>query len=197
MMEYSKALEAAKQVRKALLPACEKIVIAGSLRRQKADVRDIELVAQIKTGGLFDDAPDTAAFEVAISSAVNKGVIAWDTQHRANGEKYKRFTVPELDIAVDLFIATPANFGNILVIRTGNSDFSEKLVTKFAFGGLMPDDLRQGDGYLFRDGVRLECPTELAFFTALGLPVLDPAERNLHGVAKLRAHIETVGRING
>jgi len=195
-VDYEKALCAAKQVREALKPACEKVVIAGSLRRKKPDVKDIEICCQPKMGGLFSDIPDIGALESAIAGAVNCGLIEWDMQLRRNGEKYKRFRVPEIDIAVDLFIAGPGNFGPILAIRTGDTEFSQKLVTKIASDGLMPDNMRQMDGFLFRDGVKLECPTELAFFEALGLPVLDPVERGPQGFLKLRAHIETMGRLN-
>ena len=99
---------------------------------------------------------------------------------------------------MDLFIAEPGNWGNVLAIRTGNAAFSKGLVTERRSGGLMPPDLYQRDGFLWcRNGFgrvrtppsgsdeRLECPTEEAFFAALGLPTLPPAERDEGAVARL------------
>jgi DNA polymerase/3'-5' exonuclease PolX len=42
-MDYVQALAIAEQTRTALAPYCERIEIAGSIRRQKPQVKDIEL----------------------------------------------------------------------------------------------------------------------------------------------------------
>src|SRR6185437_7509005 len=135
-IQYEEALSIAKRIRAALLPGCERLVIAGSLRREKPEVKDIEIVAELKAVGLFGDVPDTGALEGAIAQAIRCGVIEWDTELRRNGEKYKRFRAHGSGICVDFFIADHENFGNILAIRTGNSDFSRLLVTKCSQGGL-------------------------------------------------------------
>lgn len=188
-MLYDKALSVAQHIRESLLPGCEQLVIAGSLRRQKPDVKDIELVAELKPGGLFGDIPDTGALEAAIASAMRDGVIAWDLELRRNGDKYKRFIVPQHGICVDFFVADHDNFGNILAIRTGNSEFSRLLVTKQSQGGLMPDDMRQGDGFLFLDGKRLSCSTEEDFFAAIRVPMIEPQDRNADAVMRVRREI--------
>ena len=43
-MEYNKALEIAEKTKAQLAPYCERIEIAGSIRRKKPDVGDIEIV---------------------------------------------------------------------------------------------------------------------------------------------------------
>jgi len=57
-MDHAQALTIAEQCRKALAPYCERIEIAGSIRRGKPQVKDIELVAMPKMvpTGLFGDA---------------------------------------------------------------------------------------------------------------------------------------------
>ncbi len=44
-MKLDKALEIAERTKKLLAPYCERIEIAGSIRRKKPEVKDIELVA--------------------------------------------------------------------------------------------------------------------------------------------------------
>ena len=44
-MELTKASEIVKKIEVELKPFCDRIQIAGSIRRQKANVKDIEIVA--------------------------------------------------------------------------------------------------------------------------------------------------------
>ncbi len=44
-MQLDKALEIAEKTKELLAPYCERIEIAGSIRRKKPEVKDIELVA--------------------------------------------------------------------------------------------------------------------------------------------------------
>lgn len=163
-------------------PACVQIVAAGSIRREKPEVRDIEIVAEPR----YRQAPDLfgaatgqrySELDDALADAMRAGRIEYDTVTKRNGNRYKRLWLPAHGIAVDLFLADPGNWGNILAIRTGNANFSRALVTSRTQGGLLPSDLRQDDGYLWRGGVRLVCRTEGEFFERLGLPVVPPEAR--------------------
>jgi hypothetical protein len=73
-----------------------------------------------------------------------------------------------------------------LAIRTGNAEFSHLLVKQVDLGGLMPEGMHHADGFLWRYGERVPCPTEEAFFQALGLPLVPPAERNADTALRLR-----------
>ena len=64
-MEYEVAIEIAEKVKALLLPHCERIEIAGSVRRKKPNVKDIEIVAIPKPF-------DTGLFESGIATVVNK-----------------------------------------------------------------------------------------------------------------------------
>lgn len=182
--------------------ACSEVRIAGSIRRGKTEVKDIELVAC-----LLEDMPLRIAeskLNAALMRMLQDGTLAFHLNEKrnpsANGPRYKKFV--HAGIAVDLFIAERANFGNTLAIRTGDAAFTEKMVTQRAIGGLMPHNYRQRDGFLwkirsgvnpalgqFEDGDRIDCPTEDAFFAALGVPTLCPEERNLAGIQKLRDYL--------
>lgn len=175
------AMVLADQLLAQLAPACERIAIAGSIRRRKASVKDIELVAipkQIPSGDLFGDVMKSALDDL-LEAEIAAGRLAWNVQHKGNGPRYKCLWLPDADLAVDLFLADVDNWGNQLVIRTGDGNFTKRLVTSSRFGGCMPDGLRQRDGYLCRGDERLPCPTEEAFFAAIGVsPVPTPEERS-------------------
>jgi len=56
MMELEKAKVIADTVVKALAPYCERIMVAGSIRRQKPTVRDIDLVLVVRDRQNLDSA---------------------------------------------------------------------------------------------------------------------------------------------
>jgi hypothetical protein len=186
-----------------LRPACEQIVIAGSIRREKAAVKDIEIVClPIARMNLFGE-PAGNVLAAEIEAAMAREVhLSWDRRTPRNGERYKRLWWagwnPSAGIAVDLFIADRENFGNTLAIRTGDADFSRLLVTRRIHGGLMPGGMQQLDGHLWRiveyadpanrpSDERLSCPDEAAFFAALGIDAVpEPRERDAACIARLR-----------
>jgi DNA polymerase/3'-5' exonuclease PolX len=189
-----------------LRPACEQVVIAGSIRREKAAVKDVEIVClPTSRANLFGE-PAGNVLAAQIEAAMAREVhLSWDRQTLRNGERYKRFWWagwnPSAGIAVDLFIADRENFGNILAIRTGNAEFSRLLVTLRTLGGLMPSGIHQRDGYLWRqDGSggfnrRVPCPDEAAFFAALGIDTVpEPRERDVACIARLRRPLPEVAR---
>ena len=95
---------------------------------------------------------------------------------KRNDDKYKRFLFDGMPL--DLFIADEDNLGNILAIHTGNAEFSRLLVTPRNQGGLMPSYLKQKSGYLWNGNNQIVCRTEQDFFDALGIPFVEPRERN-------------------
>lgn len=186
----------ANEVVRLLSPACQEIVICGSVRRQKTEVKDLEIVAlpkKLSTRPVFGDATSALPpLEALCARLVAYGELRLDPQLKRDGPKYKRFIHPRGKIAIDLFIASTENFGNQIAIRTGDADFSHLMVTPRSQGGLMPDRLRQAEGYLWKtisaDQVqRLACPSEPAFFAELGLPVPHPEHRDAAEIARLRA----------
>lgn len=101
-----------------LAPHCIRIEIAGSIRREKPEVKDIEIVAIPKPY-------EIGLFESGIATVVNR----WE---KVKGElpcKYtQRIIRSETPIKLDLFFATPDNYGLILAIRTGSAEYSHQVL---------------------------------------------------------------------
>lgn len=161
-MEYNKALEIAKKVKEQLAPHCERLEIAGSIRRKRSDVGDIEIVAIPKPY-------DVGLFESGIATVVNQ----WE---KVKGElpcKYTQRILPE-GIKLDLFFAERDNWGNIFAIRTGSADFSYRvLATEWVSQGY-----QSKNGYLHKAGQRIALPEEEDLFKLLGIPYMEPEKRN-------------------
>lgn len=196
-MERSYVQPWAEVLVKRLSPGCEKIEIAGSLRREKPDVKDIELVALPHAArDLYGDPSDGATLlDNLIERYVEGGMLAWDTKVKRNGSRYKRLISTALEIPVDLFLADADNWGYILALRTGCADFSHALVTRRDQGGLMFHDVFHRDGYLWgvktstKPEMLLPCPDEQTYFRYLGLSCIPPSQRTAESVAEMREFI--------
>jgi DNA polymerase/3'-5' exonuclease PolX len=181
-MNLHDAEQAATHVLSLLDLVCRRQAIAGSIRRRKPVVKDIELVVMptwTRVRDLFgnDTIERHSNLDSYLPTVIRRGDLAYDTETPRNGERYKRLRLPGADVAIDLFVADTTNWGNILAIRTGNADFSRLLVTSRVFGGLMPTDMRQRDGALWRRDELIPCDTEEEFFAALGIDTVPLPER--------------------
>jgi len=160
-MELQLARQIAQSTLEQLKPHCERIEIAGSIRRKKPQPKDIEIVAIPKPY-------DIGLFESGIATVVNK----WK---KVKGElpcKYTQRILPE-GIALDLFFATPENWGLIFAIRTGSADYSHKVLatTWVKFG------YKSEGGILKRNGKAYPVREEIELFKMLGLRWIEPKER--------------------
>jgi DNA polymerase/3'-5' exonuclease PolX len=175
-MPYSEALELAQKVVEILAPACERIEIAGSIRRQKPEVGDIEIVAisaKVQRYNMFMEPVgevDQLSFDWAIKEAFLNG---WRVLK--NGPLYKQFNIGPC--CLDLFITTPEKWGVIYTIRTGSADFSHRLMTPKRYGGMMPAWAKIADGRVWHGEQVLETPEEADVFKALGLDWIEPKDR--------------------
>lgn len=92
--------------------ACDRAQIAGSIRRCKSVVKDIEIVA------IVNDYDKLYKRLTSFGRFIKPGVpdiVDWPPKPNA---KYVRMLLNE-GIKLDLFIATPQNWGGILMLRTG------------------------------------------------------------------------------
>ncbi|MCH4551995.1 hypothetical protein [Aestuariibaculum lutulentum] len=161
-MEYSKALIIAQKVKQQLAPHCERIEIAGSIRRKKPEVKDIEIVAIPKPY-------DVGLFESGIALVVNQ----WE---KVKGElpcKYTQRILPE-GIKLDLFFAEWDNWGLIYALRTGSADYSHHILAS----GWVFQGFRSEGGYLYIDGQRIAVREEEDLFKLLYMPFVEPEKRN-------------------
>ena len=160
-MELNKAKRIADKTVKQLRPHCNRIEIAGSIRREKPNVKDIEIVCISKSY-------DIGLFESGIATVVNK----WQ---KIKGELPCRYTqrlLPD-NIVLDLFFATLENWGLILAIRTGSAGYSHKiLATRWVQFGYKSEG-----GILKRNGIEYPIYEEKDLFKLLNLKWIEPKHR--------------------
>jgi DNA polymerase/3'-5' exonuclease PolX len=168
---------------KLLEPSCERITVAGSIRRQRPDVGDVELVAvprfEDAPEGLWGDASRTNVLSRQIAQLTDEGLF----EVLSGGERYIKARHLGLGIQVDLFmVLPPASWGLILLIRTGPAEYSHGLAIEARRRGM---HFCEGalHGSLGIPG-RTDCtcpviptPTEESVYAALGLPFLAPRDR--------------------
>jgi DNA polymerase/3'-5' exonuclease PolX len=169
-MPRAAALEIAQKKVVQLAPSCERVEIAGSLRRRKRAIGDIEIVAIPKAvPDMFGDPRP-----LGVDHALN--YVDWSEWGalEMDGNKQKKIILKE-GIQLDLFIVTPpAQFGWIFLLRTGPEDFSHKMVTSRSQGGLMPGYLSSQGGAIHHHKTMLHTPEEKDVFDLFELPYLDP-----------------------
>ena len=162
-MKLEIALEIAERVKALLAPHCERIEIAGSIRRKKPEVKDIEIVAIPKPF-------DTGLFESGIATVVNQ----WQ---KVKGElpcKYTQRILPE-GIKLDLFFAERGNWGLIYAIRTGSAEYSHKVLAN----GWVKRGYKSEGGCLVANGKPIAVLEEEDLFNRIGVPYKDPELRSL------------------
>jgi len=163
---YEYALKIAKELVQLLKPHCERIEIAGSIRRKKAEVGDIELVVISKPYlvGLFEN---------GLASIVNKWVkVKGDLDYIKC--KYTQRILPS-GIKLDLFFANKDNWGYVYAVRTGSADFSHQILAK----SWVRAGFKGKEGMLVRNGKEYPAREEEDFFRMIGVAYVPPEERNM------------------
>jgi DNA polymerase/3'-5' exonuclease PolX len=178
-------LEQARQVGLTIISGlregCEAIVLAGSIRRECARVDDVDIVhiPMIETVqvDMFTSMPIPTTNRL-LEAIITAGVLRWDSEVKRNGPKLKRLVHVASNLVVELYTATPENWGLILALRTGPGDFNKVLVShEWEGGGAMPVGMVMRGGQLFRQGQVVPTPTEEIFFREIGVPCWPPQER--------------------
>jgi DNA polymerase/3'-5' exonuclease PolX len=169
-----------------LAPACVQLTIAGSIRRRKPDIGDIELLAEpllATQTDLFGEVsgPPRSLLDARIERLYADDVLV----PRPVGAQHQVRWGPRLKCArfrgvpCDLFIVRePACWPVLLAIRTGPAEFSKRLVTQRRKGGWLPDYLVVRDGAIWhQDGTPVPLATEAELFALLGQPWIPPEAR--------------------
>ena len=162
-MKLLEASQIAVELVSKLIPYCDKIEVAGSIRRGKGEVRDIDIVAipneekmldrgffgiHHVIGSLSETAPHGGAAYIAFS------------YHRAS---------------VDLYLADASSWGTLLLIRTGSKEHNINLCTMARDRGWHLH--ASGEGLFDGSNRRIAGDTEAGIFAALGLPFIPPGRR--------------------
>lgn len=187
-MIYDMALPLAEKLQALLAPGCKRIEIAGSVRRQKADPGDIELVAipdMRPPRPLFGYKGCTTTLDFILAGLERGDDEAICLHPILGGPKYKKYWV-SLDggisqcIKLDLFLCTPpSDWGVEFLIRTGPSEFSHWLVSPRYVGGGMPNGYHcEGNRIVaYDDGTYIPCPEEIDLLRFCGLDWIEPKNR--------------------
>jgi DNA polymerase (family 10) len=159
----------AAKVLELLKPHCERIDIAGSIRRRRPTIGDLEIVCIPKP---YDASP---LFCSGIATVVNQ----WE---KVKGElpcRYTQRVLPWQGMKLDLFMPHPDGYGLQLAIRTGSAEWSHRrLAAAWVRAGFTSKD-----GLLRRssDGAICPTPTEDALFRMIGIPWVHPTAREVRG----------------
>lgn len=185
-LEVAQAL--AEEVKGLLAPYCDRIEIAGGVRRGKEEPHDIEIVAVPK----YEDAT-LGFFQPLITDILRpkmEGLLhdgGWDLtrtlslgdpdkagKRAPSGPRYYRLKYR--GERFDFFVVyPPAQWGSVFLIRTGDKDFSHEFVTRlWKFG------LKNVDGHIETDkGQVKQTPEEIDAFELCRLPYIEPKDRTL------------------
>lgn len=190
----AKAREIAWELMAELTPYCQRIEVAGSIRRGVTEVGDIELVAiptriDFVQPDLFGTDPKAGALDRLVEHT-NRLLEDRQIQPLAKprwGERHRSFLYR--GVQVDLFsVIPPAQWGVILLLRTGPNDFGHRLVTPIerrgwsADGrplghGWMPTAMFMRSGALWRNNELVPTPEEVDVFKALHRGYIRPEDR--------------------
>lgn len=191
-MILEKAQKIAIEKVELLRPHCHRIEIAGSIRRKKAEVKDIEIVCLPKTFELQNNLFGVKA-EIRIQEFVDT-VRMWEQRLGDTYGKYTKRMLPE-GIMLDLFMPTPVDYYRQLAIRTGSAEYSQRVIAwgwrKKGWCGsdlglrLMSDCVekkdKEGKSKWVCTNPNAELPpvwaSEREFFEWLGLGYLEPEQR--------------------
>lgn len=171
-ISLAKAKEIAFQAIEILEPFCERISIAGSVRRNKPFVGDYEivcvpLVEKTEQTALFGSQQYryVQGFVDAVRSIDGKIVLG----NPADGRYVK---IQNDLISCDLFIVTKETWGNQLFIRTGPADWNKMCIALLKKRGYFMDG-----GKMYKDGKFYPVYEESEMFELLGSRHVKPEER--------------------
>ena len=165
-----KADRLAAKIVKELAPFCDQIEVAGSIRRRRPFVNDIDLVVLPKRGQeeklrercrlnatVIRTGPQMMELRLGLGITQSYQVDLWIAHPPAE----------------DLLAKAPTNFGSLLLCRTGSKEHNIWLVTHAKLKGLKWNP-HHG---VFSGDHLIASATEAEIFAALDLPFIKPEER--------------------
>ena len=143
------------------VPGVQAVELAGSLRRMRATVGDIDLLAA---------AEDSAAVMQAFTGRPDVIRVMGQGETKASVEF-------EHNLRAQLWVHPPARFGTALQYASGSKDHNVRLRELALKQGLSLSD----QAFLRPDGSELLCATEAEVYATLGLPWIPPELREDRG----------------
>lgn len=183
----AKALEVARELTAALRDLCEadRFIFAGSLRRLKPEVGDIELVyiplveSRPDPDDLLGNLVPTNLFDLQLNVWLKAGLISKRVGEKGGsswGPSNKLAVHTGTGIGLDFFAANRRNFWTLLVCRTGSMESNTRVASAAIKLGQTWNMYRG-----FEDRVTGELlfvpESEEALFAHVRLPYLQPKDR--------------------
>lgn len=180
------ALNVAREMCRAIEPVSFHLLVAGSLRRRKPTVGDVEILFIPKTA----DRPDASdmfgkTIRTDLGAEVIDGLLASGVLTKRPkkdgtftwGEAIKLAVHVPSGIPVDFFTARPANWVCLTVCRTGSAQTNERICNAAIARGWKWQPYGAGfeDRHTNRQ-VKI-CRTERDVFESVQLPYLEPWDR--------------------
>jgi DNA polymerase (family 10) len=167
MIHFSHALRLAESIEAELLPMCERIQIAGSIRRRRPYVNDIDLVILPKPG-------QTDAIKARCEQRSRVVIDGPQNYIVAMGNGVQLDIFFARPCTRDLLQSTPGNFGTLLLCRTGSREHNIHLIEHSKTLGLTWNPQQ---GVIDASGNIIAAESEEGIFKALGLDYIQPSAR--------------------
>lgn len=170
-MNLRPAIELGQRVIEALQPFCKKIIVAGSVRRERAVVNDLDIVlipAGLDATNLICERIEQH-WDIVTGRRPNPQNIIF--RSRKSGFQLDLFFAHEG--VADLISTVPSNWGAVLLCRTGSKFHNQGLCRHAATRGLHFQPQRG----VMRDEEIIASETEESIYAALGVPFQGPTNR--------------------
>jgi DNA polymerase/3'-5' exonuclease PolX len=169
----------ANQVLEDLRPVCERMQIAGSIRRQRASVGDVEIVAIPKTApsDLFNTRHHSLLWAYL---ATQDDRYRWVRGNNPNGRYHALETIQSPRVQIDIFTCSADNWGWTLLIRTGPADYSKMMLALWKHIQRIPKhQCGSINGFLVdHKGQPINTPEEQDVYDLFCLPYQPPERRD-------------------
>jgi DNA polymerase/3'-5' exonuclease PolX len=180
LYDYRDAIQVAKEIISILQPACVVISLAGSLRRNKPQVHDVDLVVYPKMDALTNNSQmDIFGGIPAFShpTALDDILMGRGWGEIRYGCYPGMLTLQNRggEIPVELYFTQPdgSNLGALLQMRTGSAEFNISLAER-----AKKLRLNYRAGYGVFAGEKCIAQTEEEIFMALGITYIPPERRD-------------------
>jgi DNA polymerase (family X) len=169
------AQDAALQFCSLISRACDRIEIAGSIRRKRPSVHDVDIVAIPRfeltpSTTLFGDSEETSSLERRLCELEAQQLIT----RTKRGERALQIRFRNLAVPVDLYLASEQTWAAMLLIRTGSREHNIYLCTLAKQLGMQ---LKADGSGLLKNGQVVASDSEEAIFNALNIPFVAPERR--------------------
>ena len=216
-MKLYDAMTLAERVQRELLPYCLKCEIAGSIRRGRPEVGDIDLVILPKVS----TSPRSMVEQIKARCKERCRVITDGKQNFICAMKVKSgldgVSPHHEEFQMDIFFAhngvedllapQPTNLGSLLLCRTGSKEHNIMLCARAKsmdmhwnpYQGLFAGGMWELDGQdsTYKGGTLIASETEEKIYEALGLKWISPALRESPQISRMNADSNASQQING